>query len=254
MIRAAVLGCGRIGAGLGWESPPPYLYNHCSAYLDLKDRVELAWVFDIDPIKASRTGLRFGVPGVSGGEHWRAELAYAMKWQPVDVVSICTRPEQREDLIKVLRQFTTIRGAWIEKPLFVRAWPADWTINVNYIRRFDVSHQALTDGERRVYRLWVWAKKNLDTVCHFTDLARFWGLGRAQLRYFPMDGPNSYVAELEDGSSRFFPLGGIPDGSNFMVAALGNLLDAMEGRAALLSPPENAMESEAWADEILKEP
>lgn len=256
MIRAAILGCGRIGAGLGW-APGPYLYDHASAYQALKERVTLAWVFDPDPHKASQASLKFGVPAVSARpEDWRLALADAMKQSPVDLVSICTRPEDRAELIGCLRHYDTIRGAWIEKPLFVRpsVLSQAWTINVNYIRRFDAAHQALTAGDRRVYKLWVWAKKNLDTVCHFTDLARFWGLGRGQLNYYPMDGPASYVAEIEDGTSQFFPLGGIKAGSNFMGSALGNLLDAMEGKAALLSPPENARESEQWADEILAQP
>ena len=67
-----------------------------------------------------------------------------------------------------------------------------------------------------------------------------------------MNGPNSYVARLGDtwdDPLRFFPLGGMTGG--FMEFMLGNLLDAVEGKADLISPPESAIESELWAKEIL---
>lgn len=258
MIRAAILGCGRIGAGYRWPLAP-YLYTHAEAYLALKDRVKLAWVFDPDPVRASAAGLKLGVPSVSARpDDWAQMLYDTMRDSPVDVVSICTQPEQRIEVVGVLSDCQSIRGAWIEKPFHapgtVHGVPKRWKVNVNYIRRFDKFHNSLNCLVNRVRELWVWGKKDIHTVCHFTDLARMWELGRGQFRYFPMDGPCSYVAVMEDETPVFFPLGGIEAGSDFMTYALGNLLDAMDGKAQLLSPPENAVESEKWADEILAAP
>ena len=244
--RAAVFGCGRIGAGFNWPAAP-YLYDHCSAYQALSERVTLEWVFDRDLERAWVAGQKFGVPS-AGGAPWWHELDRMMAEHPVDVVSICTRPEDRAELVAFLKAHSCIRAAWIEKPLAIGWWP-DWKVTVNYIRRFDPRHVAL---QGRVRELWVWAKKDEATVCHFTDLARFWGLPREEgLGYFALDGPNSYVAVLDSGAAEFFPLGGLQAGSPFMTNALGNLLDGLEGHAALVSPPESAVVSEAWAAEIL---
>ena len=240
------MGCGRIGAGFNWP-PAPYLYDHCSAYQALPERVSLDWVFDKDPACARAAGEKFDVWNGTGPD-WQFQLDATLRYYPVDLVSICTQPEDRADLIGILSQHRCIRAAWIEKPLAVREWPPDWKVNVNYIRRFDPRH-ILFEG--RVRELWVWARKDATTACHFTDLARFWAVPRAAFHYFAMDGPNSYVAVVDSGAAEFFPLGGLSAGSRFMTNALGNLLDALEGTAALVSPPENALLSETWAAEIL---
>lgn len=244
--RAALMGCGRIGAGFNWPAAP-YVYDHCSTYKMLAHRVSLAWVFDPDGDRVRIAGQKFDVLAV-GGEPWRLVLQDMLERDPVDVVSICTQPEDRWGLLSVLAQYPSIKGAWIEKPLAVSDWPKPWKINVGYIRRFDPRHMALCG---RVRELWVWARKDEATVCHFTDLARFWGVPREGLHYFAMNGPASYVAVLDTGTAEFFPLGGLAPGSAFMVNALGNLLDALEGKVDLVSPPESAVVSEAWAAEIL---
>lgn len=257
--RAAVIGCGRIGAGLGWPAQP-FIYDHCSAYLALKNRVELAWVFDRYHHKASEAALKFRVPGIGASScgyrchpTWQETLDDVLKSHPVDIVSVCVRPEEREAVMAVLATSPTIKGAWIEKPLGAAPIPGHWKVNVNYIRRFDPDHVDLAAamGTRGARELWVWAKKDVHTVCHFTDLARFWGVPREGLHYFAMDGPNSYVVRRQDGSTRFFPLGGIPDGSPCMMRALQNLLDSVDNDYETWSSPVTARESEAWADEIL---
>ena len=247
--RAAVLGCGRIGAGLNWPTAP-YLYDHCSAYQALAERVTLEWVFDKDRARAGAAAQKFHVWS-GGGLDWQGELDATLKACPVEIVSLCTQPDDRGELLTVLHSHSCIRAAWIEKPLDVAWWPPAWKVNVNYIRRFDPRH-ILFEG--RVRELWVWARKDATTACHFTDLARFWGVPRDAFHYFAMDGPNSYVAVVDSGAVEFFPLGGLRAGSRFMTNALGNLLDALEGKATLVSPPENALVSEAWAADILAEP
>lgn len=254
--RAAVIGCGRIGAGLGWPENPPYVYDHCSAYREMADRVELAWVFDKYHGNAAAASLKFKVPNAARHDHECSQcaneaLVEVLRDHPVDIVSVCVRPEDRAGVMGALMTSTIIRGAWIEKPLGPTSLPVLWEVNVNFVRRADNTHRMIASG-RRVKELWVWAKRDEVTVCHFTDLARFWGVAKEHFHYFHMDGPNSYVAVMDDGSSRFFPLGGIEKGSPFMTRMLGNLLDAVEGKAELISPASGAIEAEAWADEILK--
>lgn len=245
MLRGAVLGCGRIGAGIGWQNTFPYIYDHCSTYNALKDRISLEWVFDKDLDRARDARDRHAPFVMGGGLLWRHALESMMEKWPVDVVSICVRPEDQAELAEELAKYDCIKAAWIEKPFMLKTWP-NWKINISYIRRFDAAHQ------RRAWKnpsLWVKAKMDIHTVCHFTDLARYWGIPRHRFHYETFNGPNSYRLVHDDGVHDFLN-GGVVGG--FMEAALTNLLDAIEGKADLISPPENAIESEKWANEILK--
>jgi len=127
---------------------------------------------------------------------------------------------------------------------------------VNYIRRFDPLHRWFRGAEGlKNSTLTVSAKKDIHTVCHFTDLARFWHVPKKNLIYEGWDGSCSYRLSLPGGPEPWnpkeigFPMGGVVGG--FMEGALHNLLDAVEGKAALISPPESAVVSETWAYEIL---
>ena len=246
--RALIVGAGRMGAGYPnratWSER--YLYTHAEAYLALKDRVDLVGFVEPDHARRIYAEETYGRLGY-------ASLSMALEACRPDIVSICTPPEERERVMASLNVFR-VAGVWCEKPLSVRlslCQPTnfDMKVQVNFCRRFDPLHREL--AITRVWQdMWVWAKRDMDTVVHFTDLARFFGIQRDGMRYFHMDGPNSYVIRHEDGAS-FFPLGGIKDGSPFMVNALTNLLDAVEGKATLISAPENAIESERWAREII---
>ena len=242
--RALLVGAGRIGVGRNWIETP-YVYTHAGAYKALSDRVELVGVVD-SSIEAARWAEdKWGV------EAWTSIEGAVAKLKP-DIVSICTPPDKHAaNLVQCLHD--GLLGVWMEKPMNVQAidqwgherWPGLFPkVQVNYIRRFDDFHRFGKADE-----LWVWAKKDVHTVCHFTDLARLWEVPKSGLHYFHMDGPNSYVARRGE-TDRLFPLGGMTGG--FMERALGNLLDAVEGKAELISPPESAIESEKWAEAILK--
>lgn len=258
--RALIVGCGRIGVGRGWIETP-YVYTHAGAYAALSDRVDLVAVVDSDEKAANWAADRWGVPAY-------LRLDVALAHHAADIVSICTPPSSGRSADVAICIERGVRGIWLEKPMAAdaseRARIAQYgksaKIQVNYIRRFHPGHRYMPIGEDT--ELWVWAKKDIHTICHFTNLARFWGIMCQNFHYFEMNGPNSYVLHrladptgyipLPDGYTRFFPLGGL-DGGRFMEGALGNLLDAVEGNDNLVSPPESAIESERWADEVLKE-
>lgn len=246
--RALIVGAGRIGAGYNF-GPWPYVYTHADAYLALKIRVELVGFVEPDRQRAEAALAKYGV-GIY------PDLEMALEDCEPDIVSVCTQPEKQADILDCIHDFAPfVKGVWCEKPwMGYKARCIEIPIQVNYIRRFDPAHRGFLCDE-----LWVFGKKDIHTVCHFTDLARYWGVPKEGLKYFEMDGPCSYVArklfvnpspEPPFWSETFFPLGGVVGG--FMQAALHNLLDAVEGKAELTSPPESAIESEKWANEILK--
>jgi len=244
MHKAIIIGAGRMGSGYGLK-PGQHYYTHAKAYMDLKERVELCGFVEPDRSKWGFIKETWDLPS------W-AHISGALAEYKPDVVSVCTQPLQQTQLLESL--CGVVKGVWCEKPYMSTRtnWP--FKLQIDYCRRFDLLHQAITLAmtEATDKRLVVMAKKDVHTVCHMTDLARFW---KARLDY--VDTPNepgAYMLRYKssgDWKEIFFPAGGI-SGDGFMTNALANLLDSIEGRAPLISPPENAIESEKWANEILK--
>lgn len=240
--RAIIVGCGRIGVGRNWIETP-YVYTHAGAYKALGNRVDLLGLIDLDVEYCLSAASKWKTQG------W-TDIGSALLAIEPDIVSICTPPDQRHAIFEILEANNSVRGVWCEKPLGLTTWwkPVQFC-QVNYIRRWDERHKRIAAvSPEPESRLWVFAKKDVHTVCHFTDLANFWGIPRANLIYVETQEPNSYVYQSRF-RTEFFPLGGMTGG--FMEAALGNLLDAVEGKADLISPPESAIQSEAWANELL---
>jgi len=247
--RAIIIGAGRIGCGYDWP-PTPYLYTHADAYKALKGRTNLVAVVEPDLKRLTFAEDKYNVKGY-------IDLEEAIRTEDPEIISICTPPETRRGIYETLAKFTKTFGLWIEKPLACRDFASLWTrripkVVVNYTRRFDELHRAirLLGPDLRRSRLVVHAKKDVHTVCHFTDLARFWGIEPGNLEYKPHNGPCSYQLVLPSGNRIDFPRGGVS--GDFMTCALHNLLDAVGDRTHTDSPAGNAIESEVWADQILK--
>ena len=256
--RALIVGCGRMGCGRDHEHPYD-IYDHASAYNQLTERVELVGFVDRVLLRAEWAAKQHGV--AFAGDHVTAALDLLTP----DVVSICTPPSDRAEIIAACDAAPSVRGIWCEKPLAVITPPTALT-QVNLIRRFDPRHQEIAQrvnvaGLTPNRHLFVICAKDIHTVCHFSDLARWWGVPKAQFHYLDFHGPALYLLREEGETPGRYAgwrdeafVGGGLSGSGFMERALGNLLDAMEGTAHLLSPVENAIESERWAADILAEP
>jgi hypothetical protein len=230
--RAVIVGAGRIGAGYNWHDDE---YTHAGAYRALKDRVELVGFVEPDGKRALAALRKWGVPTYE-------------KMPECDIVSVCVQPEQQMDiLIKLCDPSTNYPpdGIWCEKPWVSNDPDPDcpWnchltgfdTIQVNYLRRGDPVHQKIA-REYPGGRLIVHGKDDIHTRCHFDDLAKWW---KATLEYHVENGPCRYyytMGSTYDDLSWAFPNGGV-DGGQCMKAMLGNLLDHIEGKAELWSPP-----------------
>lgn len=239
--RAVIIGGGRIGVG-----NDRFAYSHLRAYKALRNRIELVGIVETDSAIREYLKRTYGIPVFSG-----------LEFCPLDfeVVSICTPPCARERLAVFLDlQRRPIKGVWCEKPYLLERTDWPWPVQVNYIRRFDPYHVGIKPQPRHSPELFVIAKADIHTVCHFTDLARMWHVPVGALRYYPYFGPCSYLLRSMSPCGmreRHFPLGGVKNPQGCMNRALANLLDVIEGKAELISPVSNAVESEKWAGRIL---
>lgn len=277
MHKAVIVGAGRIGAGYNWPKTP-FVYTHADTYLALKDRVELVGFVETDNDRLMAVAKKYGLESGGGLE------AMLDRLQP-DIISVCTPPDVRgrEEILAKLYATKCVKGIWLEKPSSIKRFSLSLAkpVQVNYIRRFEQFHVYVKEllsafVESDVISFNVAAKKDIHTVCHFTDLARFWGIPKHRLSYVNTLGLDYLVTEYDLllKTERFkFAAGGefichfmLPEASKstpawtdqrwnptFMEAALSNLLDTVEGKAELTSPLSSAMKSEEWANEILKE-
>lgn len=257
--RAVIIGCGRMGAGRDHTSP--WVYDHPSAYLALQDRVEVIGFVDRVLARAEQAAEKWKVD--FAGDN----VAAAIEVLGPDIVSICTPPSDRYEIIKACEGSPTIKGIWCEKPYTLTWVPfrrdaTEIHVQVDYIRRFDQRHQAIHIRRRELAiappaDLIVISANDIHTTSHFTDLAEFWNITPARLRYIPFHGPSLYILrEQGPKAGRYagwkdeaFVGGGVETG--FMEAALGNLLDVVDGTGFLISPAKGVYDSEAWAEKIV---
>ncbi|MEY2632893.1 MAG: hypothetical protein RIR00_1547 [Pseudomonadota bacterium] len=142
--RAAVIGCGLIGAG--WQfSSSAGIYAHTAAYAACPD-TRLVGVCDLDPDKARAAGAAWQVPAYTDPARLYAECA-------PEIVSICTPDASHGDQLRQALAQPGLRAILAEKPLALdlaeaRALVASArqqgvTLAVNYSRRYAPGHQAL---------------------------------------------------------------------------------------------------------------
>ncbi len=179
-LRAAVIGCGFIGAGEGTAGLGAQ--SHAAAWTAIAG-VDLVALADSDPERLGRAQARWGV--ADGFPTAGALLAAARP----DVVSLCTPDPSHGPLLAAILDTPSVRAVLAEKPLALdldeaghlvrRARDRGVRLAVNYGRRSLPSHRAL--------RRWI-AGGGLGTVqsvtgryvrglkhngTHWLDLARF---------------------------------------------------------------------------------
>lgn len=229
--RAVIIGAGRIGAGWNWHD---LTYTHAGAYHALRDRVELVGFVEPDKERGVAAALEWSLPTFRTIEE-------GFRFTKPDIVSICTQPEQQREVLFSFSKMNHPQAIWCEKP-FVGPAPAGfpYPIQVNYMRRADSTHQHIADY-RNGGTLVVYAKDDIHTRCHFEDLSKWW---KCSLDYRVFNGPCAYIYQATEEYQRhdnsngleFFDNGGINPG-DCMKRMLANLLDHIEGKAELWSPP-----------------
>ncbi|GAC1454509.1 MAG: hypothetical protein PVSMB1_03640 [Gemmatimonadaceae bacterium] len=181
-LRAAVIGCGRIGSEFADDQTALGVYSHAGAYAACPS-TELIGVCDTDQSRLEQCAMRWGVAARYRDAH------VLLKEQRPDVVSVCTPDETHFELIRLVMESPGVRGVLAEKPLaqdveqaatLVRLAKArDVRLAVNYSRRYATSHVALRELIRsgRLGDLQsvsgFYTRGTLHNGTHWFDLARF---------------------------------------------------------------------------------
>ncbi len=144
MLRAALLGCGAIGAGSGEPHPELGVMTHAGAYVACPD-TELVAVCDADGERARACAERWG------GQAYTDPLALLAEQAP-EIVSVTTPDGTHAELVEAALR-SGVRAVLAEKPLALSVAEAaalvelaldrEAVLAVNYTRRFVPAFRAL---------------------------------------------------------------------------------------------------------------
>ncbi len=181
-MRAAVIGCGKIGSEFADDPRVGGVYTHAGAYAAAAG-VELAGVCDIDAEKAARCAERWNLPRAF------ASLDEMLERVRPQVVSVCTPDATHAAILRRVLMADSVRGVLAEKPLAGDAAEAETLVAlarergvvlaVNYMRRHAAGHQRVRDrirdgvlGEIQTV-LGLYTKGVTHNGSHWFDLARW---------------------------------------------------------------------------------
>lgn len=141
-LRAAVIGCGRIGCGFDDDPRRHHVSTHAGAYAEAQG-VVLAALCDLDRDKVSKYAAKYGVKGYTDP----SEMLEAEK---PDLLSVCTREDSHLEMVR-LGVEQGVKLILCEKPIADSLEAAAEMIalcrqhgvllSINHQRRFDVMHQ-----------------------------------------------------------------------------------------------------------------
>lgn len=148
--RALIVGCGRIAGGYN-QADEGRVLTHVGAYRRLG--VEIAGCVDADDGIARVFAQRWGI------EHHGMNLDGLLALVRPDIVSLCTPPSARLDVLQVIVRCPSVRSVFVEKPLALGRREAANIVSlllaksvvgtVNYFRAFDPGYQDLEAAVRK---------------------------------------------------------------------------------------------------------
>jgi predicted dehydrogenase len=186
MLRAGIIGCGRIGCAFDDDPNRGYVSTHAGAYVRTAG-VELVALADVDESKLKRYGDRFNVAGRY------VDYEEMLDQSRLDILSVCTWNHTHLPIIDAAVP-RGVRVVFCEKPIADNLESADRILRlcaeagvvllVNHSRRFDPFHQEiasfLRDGRLgRIQQGTAYYTAGLaNTGSHLLDLLRLY-LGEA---------------------------------------------------------------------------
>lgn len=182
MLRAALIGCGKIGSEFADDPLVQGVLSHAGAYAAC-EVTELVAVCDASQEKAERCGERWGV------QARYSDVAALLAEQRPDIVSICTPDETHADMIALALASPGVKAILTEKPLAITlaeayriegdAHERGVLLAINYSRRYSTGHMRLREQirEGRLGAIQAvsgfYTKGALHNGTHWYDLARF---------------------------------------------------------------------------------
>lgn len=182
MLRAALVGCGKIGSEFADDPRAPGIHSHAGAYAASR-RTKLVAVCDQDPNRAERCARRWGL------DRYYSSLDRMLAEEDLDIISVCTPDETHAQVLRRILDVGNVRGILAEKPLAMtardgqdlvrRAKRANVVIAVNYIRRYATTIQRAQRmvsagglGDLQALN-GTYTKGTLHNGTHWFDLARW---------------------------------------------------------------------------------
>ena len=147
--RAALIGCGRMGAFIDNESTSPHAWSHAAGYVACP-RTELAALSDQRAEVMDRAGERYGVPPERRYRDYREML----ERERPQIVSVATQPEQRAEIVIYAAEHGA-RAIYAEKPMAASLEQADAMVaaverhgiafNMGTNRRWEAPYDAMKE-------------------------------------------------------------------------------------------------------------
>lgn len=109
--RAALIGCGRMGAFIDNELDDPFPYSHAAGY-EACDRTELVALSDARPEVMAKAGERYAVPT----ERQFVDYVEMLRREQPDIVSVATQPEERAQIVITACELG-VKAIYGEKPM-----------------------------------------------------------------------------------------------------------------------------------------
>jgi predicted dehydrogenase len=181
--RAALIGCGRIGADC---NPPGVgssrIQSHAQAYFD-HPNTQLVAAFDLDSARLQSSGERWQIPRLY------TDLGSMLRTERIDILSISTPANTHLEILERILKADSVAGVLLEKPIALNveqavrmqsfAQKSRTKIAVNYIRRYLPAYNLIREkyirgelGAIQHVRV-AYTKGVMNNASHAIDLLRF---------------------------------------------------------------------------------
>jgi predicted dehydrogenase len=196
-LRAAIVGCGRIGCAFDDDPKRGYVSTHAGAY-SATPETPLVALADLDESRLKKYGAKFGVSALY------RDYREMLRAERPDVLSVCTWNDTHLEIIEAAVE-AGVRGIFCEKPLADTLEAADRIVElcerrgvvllVDHVRRFDPFHQeiaAFIQGGHlgRIQQVTAYYTAGLaNTGSHLVDLLRLYVGEAAWVQGLPSAAP-----------------------------------------------------------------
>lgn len=146
-LRAALVGCGRIGGGYGERPGSASAYTHAGAYSRAAETILVA-ACDSASERLAEVGARWGIAGLY------SDFRALLDQEKVDLVSIASPPASHPEIVAAALG-AGVRGVFCEKPLALTYAESQTMVEaceragvplaVNHPRRWDRGHRAVRE-------------------------------------------------------------------------------------------------------------
>jgi predicted dehydrogenase len=147
VLRAGIVGCGRIGSEFDDDPRRKTVSSHAGAYTANGD-IDLVAVSDLDEEKLQKCGKRWGVPSLY------KDYREMLREQKLDILSICTWNSTHLDIVREAVA-AGVKAVFCEKPIADSLKNADEMVRlcgekgvilqIDHQRRFDTTHRKVRD-------------------------------------------------------------------------------------------------------------